>query len=116
MTREETAIVEARFISAKTEVGRKIRRGDGLHARYRSWLGKKIQVDLDTAEFLNGNCRTLRVEITLPWGESKCVLTSMIEGLTFQQRNFMQTVAMNKRAPNNYATNAAPVTVSAPAL
>lgn len=87
-----------RFIGKDTKLGREIMM-EPRYARYRNWLGKVIQVELGTAEFLPDSATETRVEITLAWGETAMVRSAHIAGLAAADLEVMYRAALDRRFP-----------------
>ena len=95
----------AKFIDAKTTFGMVIM-ANPHYARYRRWLGVKLQVDISTAEFSPNSSPDTRVKITLPWGDTEIVRSVHITGLTAEDRETMYRIALDKRYPTSRMSTA----------
>lgn len=100
MADRQTSVTMARFIGKDTKLGREIMM-EPRYARYRNWLGKVIQVELGTAEFLPDSATETRVQITLAWGETAMVRSAHITGLTAADLEVMYRAALDKRFPTS---------------
>lgn len=112
MAKTET-VRRARFIGADTKLGKEIL-ADPRYARYRTWLGKEVEVELQTAEFLVSSATETRVQITLPWGETKVVRSAHITGLVHADLEMMYRTALDRRFPTSRVPTASEKEEAAP--
>ena len=101
MTNVNGTVRMARFIGRDTTLGKQIM-AQPLYARYRTWLGKEVEVQLQTAEMLSSATIGLRVRVTvLNTRDTEMVRVAHITGLTFEDIETMRRVAQDRRSPTS---------------